>query len=114
MTNTVCISLLVVVLAIGCLSTPLSGPRSGSALLRERGGKSPSAAGPGSLGRRAATLRTDELVSRLLPQIQEAALLEQADRYQLRDVLHQMHDRDYTGWMDFGRRSVDEEYDLDS
>ncbi|XP_078280965.1 gastrin/cholecystokinin-like peptide [Rhinoraja longicauda] len=114
MTNTACISLLVVVLATGCLSTPLSAPRSGSVLLREGGETPHSAAGSGSLGRRAATLRGDELISRLLPQIQEAALMEQADRYQLRDVLHQMHDRDYTGWMDFGRRSVEEEYDLDS
>ncbi|XP_051894827.1 cholecystokinin-like [Pristis pectinata] len=113
MANTGYISLLVVVLATGCLSKPLSGPHNSGGAVLERSGKYPSAIGAGSLGRRAASLRVEELISRLMPQIQEAGLLDQADRYQLRDVLHQMNDRDYTGWMDFGRRSV-EDYELDS
>ncbi|XP_067825288.1 cholecystokinin-like [Heptranchias perlo] len=112
MTNTVYISVLVVVLATGCLSKPLSGPHSDGGIILERAGKHPSGNGAGSLSRRTASLRAEELISRLLPQIQEG-LLTQADRYQLRDVLHQMHDRDYTGWMDFGRRSI-EDYELDS
>uniref|UniRef100_UPI00398E48AF gastrin/cholecystokinin-like peptide n=1 Tax=Pristiophorus japonicus TaxID=55135 RepID=UPI00398E48AF len=113
MTNTVYISLLVVVLAMACLSKPLSGPRNNGGMIVERSGQHPSGSGAVLLGRRAVSGRAEELISRLLPQIQEAGLLNQADRYQLRDVLHQMHDRDYTGWMDFGRRSV-EEYELDS
>ncbi|XP_069763255.1 gastrin/cholecystokinin-like peptide isoform X2 [Narcine bancroftii] len=107
MTSAVYISLLVVVLATGYLCKPLSG---GMAL--ERSGKYPSTFGGGSLSRRGAPSPAEELISRLLPQIQ-GGLLDQPDRYQLRDVLHQMHDRDYTGWMDFGRRSV-EDYELDS
>ncbi|GCB76600.1 cholecystokinin-like [Scyliorhinus torazame] len=113
MTNTVYISVLVVVLATGCLAKPLSGPHNNGGIILERTGKYPSGNGAGPLGRRAAPLRAEDLASRLLPQIQEVGLLNQADRYQLRDVLHQMHDRDYTGWMDFGRRSI-EEYELDS
>ncbi|XP_078080391.1 cholecystokinin-like [Mustelus asterias] len=113
MTNTMYISVLVVVLATGCLSKPLSGPHHNGGITLERTGKYPSGNGAGPLGRRAAPLRAEDLISRLLPQIQEAGILNQADRYQLRDVLHQMHDRDYTGWMDFGKRSI-EEYDLDS
>ncbi|XP_020381851.2 cholecystokinin-like [Rhincodon typus] len=113
MTNTVYISVLVVILATGSLSKPLSDPHNNGGIILERTGKYLSGNGAVSLDRRAAALKADDLISKLLPQIQEAGLLNQADRYQLRDVLHQMHDRDYAGWMDFGKRSI-EEYEMDS
>ncbi|XP_072417295.1 cholecystokinin-like [Chiloscyllium punctatum] len=113
MTHTVYISVLVVILATGCLSKPLSGPHNNGGIILERTAKYLSGNGAVSLERKAAALKADDLISKLLSQIQEAGSLNHADRYQVRDVLHQMHDRDYAGWMDFGRRSV-EEYEMDS
>ncbi|XP_062893462.1 cholecystokinin-like [Mobula hypostoma] len=114
MANTAYVSLLVVVLATGCLSKALSDPHSdGGAGVLDLSGKHPSTFRAGSLGRRAPSLRVDGLISRLMPQIQQAGLSHRANHYQLRDLLHQMKDRDYTGWMDFGRRSA-EDYEVDS
>nr|NP_001280088.1 uncharacterized protein LOC103173862 precursor [Callorhinchus milii]AFK10983.1 gastrin [Callorhinchus milii] len=109
MSSTLGVSVLLVGLAAVCLAKPLSLPQGRGGLTLEHNGKNPSA---NEAAGRARSLTAEQLISRFLPQLQEG-LSNKEDHYQLRDVLHQMRDRDYTGWMDFGRRSV-EEYELDS
>ncbi|KAM4622540.1 gastrin/cholecystokinin-like peptide [Discoglossus pictus] len=93
----VCITILVAMLA----TTTLCRPMTDLASERHQTLKKSPAAPQMSRRDLLATLPHDQLMSQLLSQLN--AELSNAEQH-----LHPMHDRDYNGWMDFGRRSSED------
>ncbi|XP_032847182.1 cholecystokinin [Tyto alba] len=126
----ICICVVLAVLSASSFGQQTAGSRSGNALAAEleqslaehhRPGRAPSAAGPlksvprldGSVDQRA---NLGALLAKYLQQARKGPtgrLSVMGNRVQTIDPTHRINDRDYMGWMDFGRRSA-EEYEYSS
>ncbi|XP_029428192.1 gastrin/cholecystokinin-like peptide [Rhinatrema bivittatum] len=107
MTRTVWLGFLIALLAGAGLSRPMGGvhkPDTASAQSQASRSLSSEPARRDLLG----SLSQDQMLfmSRFLPEIY--AELSNKDGYWHENGVHPMHDRDYAGWMDFGRRSVED------
>ncbi|XP_053309675.1 gastrin [Spea bombifrons] len=98
MDNKVCVSVLLAILATACVCRPMAEVESSR---HSAARKTPVS----EISRRdllaSMSHEQKQLMSQLFPQLfAELAAVE--------GHLHPMHDRDYAGWMDFGRRSSED------
>ncbi|XP_075071466.1 gastrin [Mixophyes fleayi] len=100
MDRKVCVSVLLAILATASLCRPMTEME--SAIYGPQRKRS----SPSEVSRRdllaSLTHEQKQLMSQLLPQML-------ADMPNVEGHLHPMHDRDYAGWMDFGRRSSEDQ-----
>ncbi|XP_056404754.1 gastrin/cholecystokinin-like peptide [Hyla sarda] len=101
MDRKVCVTVLLAILATAALCKPLTELQSAQYGLQKK------SAFPSEVSRRdlLASLSHEQrqlMMSQLLPQL--LAEISNAEGH-----LHPMHDRDYAGWMDFGRRSSEDQ-----
>ncbi|XP_073428795.1 gastrin/cholecystokinin-like peptide isoform X1 [Dendrobates tinctorius] len=101
MDRRVCVTILLAVLATAALCRPMAEQQSA------RYGPQKKVPFPSEVSRRdlLASLSHEQkqlMMSQLLPQL--LAEMSNAEGH-----LHSMHDRDYAGWMDFGRRSAEDQ-----
>uniref|UniRef100_H3AJ73 Gastrin/cholecystokinin peptide hormone domain-containing protein n=2 Tax=Latimeria chalumnae TaxID=7897 RepID=H3AJ73_LATCH len=114
MNNKVCVSLLVAVLATACLARSVANSRrlDRASVHSDASGRAVSHSGMvrrdamGSL-----TPEQRHFVSKFLPQMY--AELSNGGGFWKGDSMHPVHDRDYDGWMDFGRRSAEDLEEMD-
>ncbi|XP_063819612.1 gastrin/cholecystokinin-like peptide [Pseudophryne corroboree] len=99
MDRKLCVSVLLAMLAIATLCRPMTDLESA------RHSPQRKSSFPSEVSRRdllaSMTHEQKQLISQLLPQL--LAEMSNAEGH-----LHPVHDRDYAGWMDFGRRSAEE------
>ncbi|XP_069809476.1 gastrin/cholecystokinin-like peptide [Dendropsophus ebraccatus] len=98
MDSKVCVSILLAMLATAALCKPMTELQSAGYGLQKKNSE---------ISRRdlLASLTHEQrqlMMSKLLPQL--LAEISSAEGH-----LHPMHDRDYAGWMDFGRRSLEDQ-----
>ncbi|NXD77007.1 CCKN protein, partial [Halcyon senegalensis] len=130
MYSSLCICVLLAVLSASSLGQQATGSHNGNPLAAEleqsltehqRYVRAPSSAGPlksvsrldGSIDQRA---NIGALLAKYLQQARKGPtgrLSVMGNRVQSIDPTHRINDRDYMGWMDFGRRSA-EEYEYSS
>ncbi|NXM05558.1 CCKN protein, partial [Tyrannus savana] len=126
----ICICVFLAVLSVSCFGQQTVGSHDGNALPAEleqsltehhRHIRAPSSTGPlrsvarldGSIDQRA---NIGALLAKYLQQARKGStgrLSIMGNRVQSIDPTHRINDRDYMGWMDFGRRSA-EEYEYSS
>ncbi|NWI17919.1 CCKN protein, partial [Crypturellus soui] len=132
MYSSVCMCVLLAMLSASSFGQQIAGSRDGSALAaeleqslmeRHRPARAPSSAGPLKPGPRldgASDQRANigALLAKYLQQARKGTgpsgrISVMGNRVQSFDPTHRINDRDYMGWMDFGRRSA-EEYEYSS
>ncbi|XP_064527079.1 cholecystokinin [Pseudopipra pipra] len=126
----ICICVFLAVLSVSCFGQQAVGSHNGNPLAAEleeslaehhRHIRAPSSTGPlksmarldGSIDQRA---NIGALLAKYLQQARKGStgrLSVMGNRVQSIDPTHRINDRDYMGWMDFGRRSA-EEYEYSS